>query len=131
MRLKKKTLNEFYRLSGVNPINEDDESHYNKKYKYLNRKTTKLMKYLSNYYKIEDAEFENELQLNFKDGGLEFEKPKYTTGEYFDLDKLDRQIDSLIKRYERLKQPLHSIELRYPDKPDDFKHFLIWKQKKV
>jgi hypothetical protein len=89
------------------------------------------MKYLSNYYKIEDAEFENELQLNFKDGGLEFEKPKYTTGEYFDLDKLDRQIDSLIKRYERLKQPLHSIELRYPDKPDDFKHFLIWKQKKV
>ena len=88
---------------------------------YLKNKKTKITDIL--YTSQDFAHEDNEIELwMWKDGDLDdMTTAQWFTGDYIDLDRLNKQINKLVREYK-----LDRIELRYPDGDDDFDHFLIW-----
>tara|TARA_Y100001963_G_C6757458_1_gene437664 strand:+ start:512 stop:793 length:282 start_codon:yes stop_codon:yes gene_type:complete len=90
---------------------------------YLKNKKTKITKLL---YTSQDITHEdNRIELcMWKDGDLDdMTDAQWYTGDYIDLDRLNKQINKLVCKYK-----LDKIELKYPDGTDDFDHYLIFEK---
>lgn len=75
---------------------------------YFKNKKTKITKILLAAQDVEN-DFDIELALH-KDGDLEdIVEAKWYTGDYIDLERLNKQVHKLVK------QGFECIELRYPD----------------
>ena len=88
---------------------------------YLKNKKTKITNILYTSQDFAHEDFEIELWM-WKDGDLDdMTTAQWYTGDYIDLDRLNKQINKLVREYK-----LDRIELRYPVAEDDWDHFLVW-----
>tara|TARA_R100000700_G_C3096177_1_gene95279 strand:+ start:57 stop:335 length:279 start_codon:yes stop_codon:yes gene_type:complete len=89
---------------------------------YLKNKKTKITNIL---HTSQDVNNDHEIELClWKNGDLyDMTVAKWFTGDYIDLDRLNKQINKLVDKYK-----LDKIELKYPHEIFEFDHFLIFEK---